>query len=61
MKDEYIPSTYINKYLEYLEYERKLSDNTLKSYLNDLKDFDMYFKGNVLNLRYDDIQNILVH
>ena len=59
MKDEYIPSTYINKYLEYLEYERKLSDNTLKSYLNDLKDFDMYFKGNVLNLKYDDIQKYI--
>ena len=59
MKEEYIPSTYINKYMEYLEYERKLSSNTLKSYLNDLKDFDMYFKGNLLNLKYDDIQKYI--
>ncbi len=59
MKDEYIPSTYLNKYLEYLEFERKLSGNTIKSYFNDLKDFDMYFKGNLLNLKYDDIQQYI--
>ncbi len=59
MKNEYIPSIYINKYLEYLEFERKLSSNTVKSYLNDLKDFDLYFKGNLLNLKYDDVQKYI--
>ena len=59
MKEEYIPSMYVNKYLEYLEYERKLSSNTLKSYFNDLKDFDMYFNGNLLHLSYDDIQKYI--
>ena len=27
----------INKYIDYLKYERKLADNTLKAYNNDLK------------------------
>ena len=29
MKDEYVPSEYIDKYLKYLEFERKLSNNTI--------------------------------
>ena len=59
MKDEYVPSEYINKYLKYLEFERKLSNNTLKSYLNDLKDFDIFFKGNVVNNTYDDLKKYI--
>lgn len=59
MNDVYVPSTYIEKYLIYLEYERKLSINTLKSYRNDLKSFDMYFKGNVTKLCYKDIQKYI--
>lgn len=59
MKEEYVPSKYIDKYMAYLEYERKLSNNTLKSYLNDLKDFDIYFKGELLNLSYDDIKKYI--
>ena len=57
--ENYEPSLFINKYLDYLRFERKLSDNTLKSYLNDLKDFDIYFNGNVLNLEYKDISKYL--
>ena len=49
MKEEYVPSKYVEKYMAYLEYERKLSLNTIKSYLNDLKDFETYFKGNLIN------------
>ena len=45
----------IIKYMDYLEYERKLSLNTLKSYLNDLKKFNNYFNSNILDLKYDDI------
>lgn len=59
MKSEYIPSTYIEKYFEFLEYEKKLSDNTLKSYKNDLKDFDLFFCGNLLYLQYSDIQKYI--
>lgn len=57
--ESYEPSLYINKYLDYLKFERKLSDNTLKSYLNDLKDFDLYFKGNVKDLKYKDISDYI--
>ena len=59
MKEEYIPSEYISKYIYYLEYERKLSLNTLKSYRNDLKDFDLYFNGILDNLEYKDIQKYI--
>ncbi len=55
MIEEYVPSEYVSKYLGYLEYERKLSDNTLASYSNDLKDLDIYFNGNLLNNKYDDM------
>lgn len=51
---------YILKYFDYLEYERKLSENTLKSYHNDLKKFNNYFKGDVLNIEYNDIQKYIV-
>lgn len=57
--ERYESSLYINKYLDYLKFERKLSDNTLKSYLNDLKDFDLYFNGNVKDLKYKDISNYI--
>ncbi len=57
--NEYIPSEYIKKYLDYLEFERKLSNNTIKSYTNDLKDFDIYFKGNVKCLEYKNIQDYI--
>ena len=55
MIEEYVPSEYISKYLDYLKYERKLSDNTLASYSNDLKDLDIYFNGNLLNNSYKDM------
>ncbi len=55
MIEEYVPSEYVSKYLDYLKYERKLSDNTLASYSNDLKDLDIYFNGNLLNNKYDDM------
>mgnify|MGYP004469506429 FL=1 len=36
----------IEKYLEYLKYERKLSDNTYQSYKNNLKQFKKYLIDN---------------
>ena len=43
----------INKYIDYLKYERKLADNTLKAYNNDLK----CIKGlkTSKDLTYDDV------
>ena len=34
---------YVLKYLDYLKYERKLSDNTYKSYMDNLVNFCKYF------------------
>jgi len=59
MDAEYTPNIYIEKYISYLQYERALSDNTIKSYFYDLKRFDLYFKGNVLDLSYDELQRYL--
>ena len=59
MEDSYEPSELISKYLDYLNYERKLASNTIKSYFNDLKEFDIYFKGNLKNLKYRDIQDYI--
>lgn len=53
--EEYVPSEYVKKYFNYLMFERKLSDNTVLSYNNDLKDLDIYFNGNLLNVTYDQL------
>lgn len=57
--ENYIYSELITKYIDYLEFERKLSENTINSYKNDLKDFDIYFKGQIKNILYKDIQKYL--
>lgn len=59
MKEEYVPSKYISQYLDYLEFERKLSSNTLASYKNDLKKIDCYFKGDLKTRKYNDIQKYI--
>ena len=59
MEDSYEPSELVSKYLDYLNYERKLASNTIKSYFNDLKEFDLYFNGDLKNLLYKDIQDYL--
>lgn len=59
MMEEYIPSKYILSYLDFLHYERKLSDNTLKSYKNDLKKFDLFFKGDLKKRTYNDLQRYI--
>lgn len=51
----YQPNELIKKYLDSLEFERQLSKNTLLSYKNDLKKFDIYFKGNIKYLTCRDI------
>ncbi len=59
MKGEYTQSSYISKYINHLQYERGLSDNTVASYSYDLKDFDVFFGGRLLALEYEDIQKYL--
>lgn len=51
---------YINKYLDYLKYERKLANNTYLSYKSDLKEFND-FEGNkdLLKLSVDDVRDFL--
>lgn len=39
----------IEKYIDYLKYEKKLCENTIKSYTNDLILFQNYFKNKKLN------------
>lgn len=50
---------YIIKYLDYIKYECKLSNNTIESYKNDLFSLNRYFKGNILNLNEYDITNYI--
>lgn len=50
----------IDKYMDYLKYERKLSNNTVSSYYENLKKFYLYFeKQNILNLSTDEIRDFL--
>lgn len=60
MEDEkYVPSKYLLKYYDYLEFERKVSSNTLKSYKYDLKKFDITFNGKLLELNYNDLRKFI--
>lgn len=50
----------IEDYLDYLRYERKLSDNTYKSYHDNLKKFYEFFDDrDLLTLSKEDIQNYI--
>lgn len=52
-------NSYIDKYFDYLKYERKVTNNTYESYKNDLKSFDAFFNHKIINLKYEDIQKYL--
>lgn len=59
MKEE-INDKYINEYLNYLRYERKLSKNTYDSYGYNLLKIKEYFNdNNLINLTEDDIRLFL--
>ncbi len=58
--EEYSYSELLVKYFDYLQFERKLSSNTLKSYSNDLKDFDIFFGGDLKNLTFNEIKKYLL-
>lgn len=50
----------IEKYLDYLQYEKKLSKNTLLSYKDNLKKFALFFNGkDLIYLTTDEIRNFL--
>ena len=50
----------IENYIDYLKYERKLSDNTLDSYEENLVMFDNYINKSVSSIKTDDIRSFLV-
>ena len=51
---------YINKYLDYLKYERKLSQNTYESYQYNLDKFNKFMENkDLLNLSTDEIRDFL--
>lgn len=50
----------INKYIDYLKYERKLSDNTISSYRDNINIFLIEMKNkDILNVNSDDIKQFL--
>ena len=50
----------IESYIDYLKYERKLSDNTLDSYEENLIMFDNYLNKKTSSISADDIRDFLV-
>lgn len=46
---------YINKYIDYLMYERNLSKNTILSYQNDLNDLYEFFHEDIIKVTYKDL------
>lgn len=60
MKNEIILEETILEYLNYLKYERKLSNNTYESYRYNLIKVCKFFNGTkLINLTEDDIRNFL--
>jgi len=58
---ENIESKEIAKYIDYLEYERKLSKNTILSYQNDLNNFYIWLKKDLKNVSNKDIIAYIDH
>lgn len=51
----------IEKYIDYLKYEKKLSENTINSYKNDLDFFKDFFKKDLTKINLDDMHKYLDH
>lgn len=51
----------IEKYIDYLKYEKKLSENTINSYKNDLDCFKDFFKKDLTKINLDDMHKYLEH
>lgn len=55
-----IKNEYINKYLDYLKYEKKLSINTYKSYYYNLYQFELFINNkDILKITDNDIRDFL--
>ena len=53
-------TTYIDKYIDYLKYEKKYSNKTIESYQNNLNKFNGYLDNkNIINLTPNDIENYI--
>ena len=51
---------YYTKYLDYLKYERKMAQNTILSYQDNLKQFELFIKGkSVCAVKREDIEAYL--
>lgn len=54
----------IEKFLEYLEFEKKYSDNTISSYERDLREFSSYINSSKVdykNMKYKDVTDYLIY
>ena len=54
----------IEEFLNYLTYERKYSENTIRSYATDLEDFNVYIENkkiNYLRMTYSEVIDYMVH
>lgn len=51
----------IEDYERYLSYERNYSNNTVKAYINDITNFNIFIKKDLLNISPNDIRNYLKH
>ncbi len=58
-KENFILDKNIEKYLDHLKYERKLSINTYNSYKDNLKKFNKYFNKDITRLNNELIKNYL--
>lgn len=51
---------YYTKYLDYLQFERKLSKNTILSYQDNLNRFEIFIKGkSIRNIKRNDVETYL--
>ena len=57
-KKDYLNDSYITKYIDYIKYEKRLSENTIKSYLNDIEKLYLYDK-NYYKLKSNEISKYL--
>lgn len=53
--------TYIDEFIDYLIIDKKYSENTIKSYKNDLKKFENYINKQINNISDFDIKNYIKH
>lgn len=59
-KEIFIYDPLILKYLDYLKYECKYSNNTIDSYMYELKEYQIYFKNNsLLNITTNDLKQYI--